>query len=83
MQAYNKLYLKVPALAKAQTVTLLSLLIAEEPVIKVSFMDVQMQSGGYMTAAYSPLCLPPHRYLESSQGASFSTVKKMRTHSVP
>ena len=50
VQVFDSLYMCVPTMAKAQIATLLT---TEESVIKVSFMDVQMQSGGYDCGLFS------------------------------
>ena len=50
VQTFDSLYMCVPTIAKAQIATLLT---TEEPTITVSFMDVQMQSGGYDCGLFS------------------------------
>ena len=50
MQVFNSMYICVPTMARAQ---IASLLTTEEPAIRVSFMDVQMQSGGYDCGLFS------------------------------
>ena len=50
VQAFDSLYMCIPTIAKAQIATLLT---TEEPTITVSFMDVQMQSGGYDCGLFS------------------------------
>ena len=44
VQVFDSVYMCVPTIAKAQIAVLLT---TEEPSIKLNFMDVQMQSGGY------------------------------------
>ena len=50
VQAFDSLYMRVPTLAEAQIAALLN---TEEPTITVSFINVQMQSGGYDCGLFS------------------------------
>ena len=60
VQAFDSPYMSVPTIAKGQVATLS---ITEGPAMKVTFMDVQMQSGD-MTVASSPLHSRLQWYLE-------------------
>ena len=44
VQVFDSMYMCLPTMAKAQIATLLA---TEQPAIKVNYMDVHMQSGGY------------------------------------
>ena len=50
VQVFDSMYMCVPTIAKAQIASLLN---TEEASITVSFMDVQMQSGGYDCGLFS------------------------------
>ena len=76
VQVFDSLYMCVPTIAKAQIATLLY---TEELAIKASFMDVQMQSGGYDCGLFS-IAFATALVFGEQPGRYLFDQKKMRAH---
>ena len=70
------MYMCVPTIAKAQIEVLLT---TEEPSIKLNFMDVQMQSGGYDCGLFA-IAFATALVLGEKPGGFLFDQQKMRAH---
>ena len=76
VQVFDSMYMCVPTIAKAQIAVLLT---TEEPSIKLNFMDVQMQSGGYDCGLFT-IAFATALVLGEKPGGFLFDQQKMRAH---
>ena len=76
VQVFDSMYVCIPTKAKAQ---IASLLTTQEAAIRVKFMDIQMQSGGYDCGLFS-IAFATALVFGEQPGCFLFDQKKMRAH---